>query len=122
MKWQFNLTEGSKNINLKAEVVFTTYQIEEIKVTGEGISILLMNNRPLLEAIELRQPLTWRLVSGQLKNQDLLTRIKKELERHLVKPGTASQPVTTPAQETKPAIPQPAAKNFKETGRKPQRA
>lgn len=88
MKWQFNVSEGSKNLNLKAEVVYTSYQIEEVKVTGEGISLLLQNNRPLLEAIELKQPLRWRIISGEVKDQVLLAKIKKEAENYLTNPGS----------------------------------
>lgn len=114
MKWQFNLTEGSKNINLKAEVIFTTNQIEEIKVTGEGISVILMNNRPLLQAIELRQPLTWKLTSGEVKDQNLLAKIKKEVEKQVTK-GTllenavAAQAVTAKPDLTQLATAKPAA-------------
>ncbi len=86
MKWQFNIQEGAKNLALKAEDIYTTHQIEGIRVTGNGISIVLQNNRPLLEAIELKQPLTWKLMEGELSDSSLLEKIKKEVETYLTNP------------------------------------
>jgi len=108
MKWQFNLTEGSKNINLNAEVIFTTYQIEEVKVTGHGISIVLMNNRPLLQAIELRQALSWRLISGEVKDQNLLAKIRKEVEKHVTKGTILENAVAAKLIAAKPPVANPA--------------
>ena len=87
MKWQFNVQEGSKNHNLTAEIILTTYQIEEIRISGAGISLVLQNNRPLLEAIDLKVPLTWRIIQGEIKNQALLNLVKKQLESHLTNPA-----------------------------------
>ena len=81
MKWQFNTSDGRKTMTLNAEVICTTLQIEEIKVTGPGVSVVLLNNRPLLEAIELKQPMSWRITDGELKDETLLKNIKLELEK-----------------------------------------
>ena len=94
MNWQFNFLEGSKKYNFNAEVTWTTYQIEDIKISGEGISAILQNNRPLLVAIESKLPITWRVIHGEIKDSVLLARIKKELENHLKKPAIKlTQPV-----------------------------
>ncbi len=85
MKWQFNTTDGRKNISLTAELICTTLQIEEIKISGPGIFVVLLNNRPLLEAIELKQPLTWRIIDGEMKDETLLKNVKIELEKQSVK-------------------------------------
>ena len=83
MKWEFVLTGGLISTTLKAEIIYTTYQIEEIKVTGDGISVILQNNRPLLVAIERNLPITWKLVEGSMKEPSALNRITAELERYL---------------------------------------
>ncbi len=83
MKWEFILKGGVVSITLKAEIIYTSYQIEEIKVTGDGISIVLQNNRPLLVAIERNLPITWKLLEGAVKDPAALNRITAELEQYL---------------------------------------
>ena len=89
MKWEFVLTGGLISVTLKAEIIYRSYQIEEIKVSGDGISIVLQNNRPLIVAIERNIPITWKLIEGGLKDQTVLNRITTELERYLIKQGEA---------------------------------
>jgi len=84
MKWEFVLTGGLISVTLKAEIIYTSYQIEEIKVTGDGISIILQSNRPLLVAIERNIPITWKLIGGTMKDTTVLSRITAELERGLI--------------------------------------
>ena len=98
MKWQFNIPAGSKSLSFKAEVLYTTHQVESIKVAGEGLSLVLSNNRPLLEAIELKQPLRWRLIGGEVKDAALLAKIQKEAETYLC------------TQNAKPAVKEPVRK------------
>ena len=83
MKWEFILKGGLVSVTLKAEIIYTSYQIEEIKVTGDGISIVLQNNRPLLVAIERNLPITWKLIEGTMKEPAALNRITAELEQYL---------------------------------------
>ncbi len=93
MKWEFILN----GVTLKAEIIYTNFQIEEIKVTGDGISIVLQNNRPLLVAIERNIPITWKLVEGQFKESGEFNRITTELEHYLKMVGATARmmmPVT----------------------------
>ena len=83
MKWEFILKGGLVSVTLKAEIIYTSYQIEEIKVTGDGISIVLQNNRPLLVAIERNLPIIWKLIEGTIKDPTALNRITAELEQYL---------------------------------------
>jgi len=83
MKWEFILKGGVVSVTLKAEIIYTSYQIEEIKVTGDGISIVLQNNRPLLVAIERNLPITWKLLEGAVKDPAALNLITAELEQYL---------------------------------------
>jgi hypothetical protein len=83
MDWQFMVPDGADSFTLKASRIFMNYQIEQIKVTGEGISIVLESNRPLLEAIELKKPLSWRIVKGKLNDNGALEKITKGLEHSL---------------------------------------
>lgn len=83
MKWEFNLSNGAGNRTMKAEVLFVTFQIERIKVSGDGILIVLQSNRPLLEAIGLERPINWKMIEGNLKDEYALNRIKSEVEKYL---------------------------------------
>jgi hypothetical protein len=80
MPWYFNISDETGSHVLKAETIFINQQIEHIKVTGEGISIVLQSNRPLLEAIELKRPITWKIIKGKLNDSNALDRILKGLE------------------------------------------
>ena len=82
MKWQCNFSVGSKSFKTEAEIICTTHQIEQISITGNGIAVVLQNNRPLLTAIELKRPLTWRQVSGDMRDQAVLNTIIQKLEQH----------------------------------------
>lgn len=86
MKWLINIPGRAKNNMLTAEVIYSSYQIEQIHVFGEGFSVLLQNNRPLLVAIELDRPLTWKHIQGELKEPAMLVALVTELEKHLEKP------------------------------------
>jgi hypothetical protein len=85
MKWQFNVPNGSTNITLNAEIICTTHQMEQIKITGKNISITVLGNRPLIEAIERpwHIPLSWRLIQGELADTVLLDSITKSVEQHV---------------------------------------
>jgi hypothetical protein len=86
MKWLINIPGRAKNNMLTAEVIYASYQIEQIHVFGESFSVLLQNNRPLLVAIELDRPLTWKHIQGELNDTAVLAGIINELEKHLEKP------------------------------------
>jgi hypothetical protein len=91
MPWYFNISDGTGSHILKAERIFINHQIEDIKVTGEGISIVLQSNRPLLEAIELKKPVNWKIIKGKLNDGNVLGRILKELEESLKHQNTSNQ-------------------------------
>ena len=83
MNWQFNVYDGTNNFIFRAEIIYANYQIEEIKISGEGISIILQSNRPLLEAIELKRPINWKIIKGKINDNEILERITKGLEKSL---------------------------------------
>ncbi|HEY6974905.1 MAG TPA: hypothetical protein VH396_01375 [Chitinophagaceae bacterium] len=89
MPWFFNISDGTGSHVLKAETIFINQQIEHIKVTGEGISIVLQGNRPLLNAIELKKPINWKIIKGKLKDSNALERIIKGLEESLKSQNTS---------------------------------
>jgi hypothetical protein len=89
MPWYFNISDGTGSHVLKAETIFSNQQIEHIKVTGEGISIVLQGNRPLLEAIELKKPINWKIIKGKLNDNNALERILKGLEESLKNKNTS---------------------------------
>lgn len=87
MKWQCNFSIGSKNFKTEAEVIGATHQIEQIQVTGNGISIVMQNNRPLLDAIGSGQSLTWKHIGGEMKDQAVLQAIMQSLEKQMSRSG-----------------------------------
>ena len=90
MHWFLKVPVKTNTYILKAELLFINNQIEQIKVTGEGVSIVLESNRPLLEGIGLKKDVTWKVIKGKLKDDDVLKRITKVLEHSLQsqnKPG-----------------------------------
>jgi len=80
MDWFLKVRDGTNYYSLKAEQLFINNQIEQIKITGEGVSVILQGNRPLLEDIELQRPITWKVIKGQLKDDDSLEHITGALE------------------------------------------
>jgi hypothetical protein len=83
VNWVIKVADGRTTYTLKAERLFINNQIEQIKLTGEGVSILLQSNRPLLEQIELDRPITWKVIKGKLKDDQTLERVIKTLEDSL---------------------------------------
>ena len=89
MKWQFNVPNGSNSITLNAEVIYTTHQVEKIKVTGKDLSVTFLGNRPLIEAIERPHPMpvSWRIISGEVNDAALFTKITQAVEKHVKQAG-----------------------------------
>ena len=83
MDWFLKLTIEKITYTLKAERLFINNQIEQIKITGEGISIVLENNRPLIEDLELNKEISWKIIKGKLKNPDILKRLINLLQDSL---------------------------------------
>jgi hypothetical protein len=81
MQWSLQLNVGNTKYTVKAERIFMNNQIEQIKITGEAISVVLENNRPLLEYVGIHRPLTWKVTKGKLNDPAVLEQITKELEQ-----------------------------------------
>ena len=83
MKWQIIVPNGTSNLQLQAELICRTNQMEQIKITGKKISIILVGNRPLIEWIERPYPIkiSWRIFYGELKDERLLANITAKVER-----------------------------------------
>ena len=81
MKFSIIVHYDQKDLRLVAEVIHTTDQIERIEVRGKNRSIILQNNRPLLESKNLksRKP-NWKLIEGKMNNIYLLEQIISTLE------------------------------------------
>jgi hypothetical protein len=83
MKWQFNVPNGTSNVLLNAEIIYTTKQAEKIKVTGKDFDVTVIGNRPLLEATERSYPINWRIAQGETKDQSFFTKVTKAIEQHV---------------------------------------
>jgi hypothetical protein len=83
MHWFFHINIGNIRYTLKAERLFINKQIEQIKITGEGVSIVVESNRPLIDDLGLNREVNWKIIKGKLKDGDALTTIIKALEESL---------------------------------------
>jgi len=91
MHWFINVIVETSTHVLKAECLFINHQIEQIKITGEGVSIVLESNRPLLTELGLDKPVHWKIIKGKLRDNNALDRITKTLEISLKEPGEGQQ-------------------------------
>lgn len=87
MKSQCNFSVGSKSFKAEAEVIGITHQIEQIQIFGGGISVVMQNNRPLLDAIESKSPLSWKHIGGEMKDVAVLHSIIQKLEQGMSRSG-----------------------------------
>ena len=84
MEWRFSIRFDQQNIQLKADMIYRSDQIERIKVIGKNRSIILQNNRPLLKSKGLKlKRIDWKLVEGELHNSHVLQSIIHKLEKYL---------------------------------------
>lgn len=84
MEWLFSIRFDQQNIQLKADMIYRSNQIERIRVIGKNRSIILQNNRPLLQLKGLKlKRIDWKLVEGELHNSHVLQSIIYKLEKHL---------------------------------------
>jgi hypothetical protein len=85
MHWFLQLTFDKITYTLKAERLFINNQIEQIKITGEGVSIVLESNRPLIEDLQLNKEITWKVMKGKLKDTAVLKQVITALNESLKK-------------------------------------
>lgn len=83
MEWQIIIRYDKQYIHLKANLIYSSPQIERIKIIGKNRSIVLQNNRPLLIARGLKSKrIDWKLHEGELHNSYVLQAIINKLEKH----------------------------------------
>ncbi|MEI8073516.1 MAG: hypothetical protein WCH78_02110 [Bacteroidota bacterium] len=84
MEWRFTIRFDQRNIQLKADMIYQSNQVERIKVTGRNRSIVLQNNRPLLKSKGLKlKRVDWKLIEGEMHNSHVLQTIIQKLEKYL---------------------------------------
>jgi hypothetical protein len=84
MEWRFSIRFDQRNIQLKADMIYQSNQVERIKVIGRNRSIVLQNNRPLLKAKGLKlKRVDWKLIEGEMHNSHVLQTIIQKLEKYL---------------------------------------
>ena len=84
MHWFLQIELNKSTYTLKAERLFINKQIEQIKISGEGISIVLENNRPLIEDLGLNKEIAWKIIKGKLRDEAALKKVTNALEHHKV--------------------------------------
>lgn len=102
MKWQITVPNGTSNLQLDAELVCRTHQMEQIKITGKNISVIILGNRPLIEAIERPYPIkiSWRLFYGELSDEKLFANIASAIEKHVTQKNQKNVELFTQLRKT----------------------
>lgn len=102
MKWQFNVPNGTSNLQLDAELICRTHQMEQIKITGKNISVIVLGNRPLIEAIERPYPIkiSWRLFYGEMKDEKLFANIASAVEKYVTQKNQKNVELYTQMRKT----------------------
>jgi signal transduction protein with GAF and PtsI domain len=80
MHWFLQIELNKSTYTLKAERLFINKQIEQIKISGEGISIVLESNRPLIEDLGLKKEIAWKIIKGKLRDEAALKKVTNALE------------------------------------------
>ena len=84
MEWLFIKRYDGRNLTLRARVEYISEGMERIRVSGKNRSIILQNNRPLLEAKGLKHKrIEWKLKEGSLNNAHVLEIIINSVEAYI---------------------------------------
>ncbi|MBL7739368.1 MAG: hypothetical protein JNK14_09115 [Chitinophagaceae bacterium] len=86
MMFYISVYGEGKYLRFKVEQVYLSDQLEKYKVSGRNKSITLQSNRPLLRAkgMKTRRP-DWKLIEGQLQDENILRQIIENLNGYLKK-------------------------------------
>ena len=84
MHWQFEIYYNSHPVKIKAEIIYSTAQIERIKLTTGTHQMILENNRPLLVSKNLKSKrIQWRVKEGSINNSHAYSLMIESMEAHL---------------------------------------
>lgn len=88
MKWQFVLSYNYKRVIINAEVVYTSAQIEKIKLTIGTHEMVVENNRPFLLAKGLnKKHFIWKVREGSINNASAFEMMIESMEVYLRNQG-----------------------------------
>lgn len=84
MQWVISVQYEKKNIRLLAKQIYSSPEIELIKIAGRNRSVTLQSNRPFYKARGLKhRRINWKLIDGTISNGKLLELIIKNVELYL---------------------------------------
>ena len=84
MKWSFSIYYNGKNVNIDAEIIYSSAQIEKIRLTIGANVAVVENNRPLLKAKHLNKKLiNWKLREGSVNNAHAFALMLLSMEEYL---------------------------------------
>ncbi len=88
MKWQFEINYNYKRVIITAEIVYTSAQIEKIKLTAGTHEMLIESNRPLLQAKGLnKKRIQWKVREGSINNASAFEMMIESIEAYLRNQG-----------------------------------
>lgn len=84
MHWQFELYYNYHRVKIKAEIIYSTAQIERIKLTTGTHQMIVENNRPLLMSKNLkRKRIQWKVKEGSINNTHAYSLMIESMEAYL---------------------------------------
>ena len=88
MKWQFEIQYNYKRVIINAEIIYTSPQIEKIKLTSGAHEMVVESNRPLLQAKGLnKKRIQWKVREGSIKNRSAFEMMIESIEAYLRNQG-----------------------------------
>lgn len=88
MKWQFVIHYNSKKVNINAEIIYTSAQIEKIRLTIGTHEMIIESNRPLLKAKHLnKKRIQWKVREGAINNAYAFELMLETIEAYLRSEG-----------------------------------
>ncbi len=83
MRWAITVYHSPKNLQLQAELVYQSNQVQRFRVSGKNRGIVLQNNFPLLQSLNSKKKIDWKLIEGTMTDAELLLNIIREPEKKI---------------------------------------
>lgn len=84
MKWKFEIFYMQKSVKIDAEIVYSSTQIERIKLTIDTHEMIVENNRPFLLSKNLnKKHYQWKVREGRINNASAFDLMIQCMEAYL---------------------------------------
>lgn len=84
MEWKFEIFYMQKSVKIDAKVVYSSAQIERIKLTIDTHEMIVENNRPFLMSKNLnKKHFKWKVREGRINNASAFVLMINSIEAYL---------------------------------------